>query len=75
MGALILELSGSVSELMYKPLPQGDPKQRCPELNRAREVLGWDPRVSTREGLSRTINWFAKRIERESRLEIESTTG
>ena len=49
------------SELVYKPLPQDDPMQRCPDITRAREALGWEPRVSAEEGLSRTIEWFAQR--------------
>ena len=44
---LILELSGSPSEFTYKPLPEDDPKQRCPDITRAKE------------GLSRTLRWFA----------------
>jgi nucleoside-diphosphate-sugar epimerase len=60
VAALILELSNSASELVYEPLPhQDDPKQRCPDVTRAREVLGWEPRVAAKEGLSRTIGWFA----------------
>ena len=61
---LVLELSGSPSELVYEPLPTDDPKQRCPDISRAREVLNWEPRVGAEEGLSRTLRWFAeKKIE------------
>ena len=61
---LILKLSGSQSssKLIYKPLPKDDPKQRCPDIRRAREVLGWEPRVCAEEGLLHTIGWFAKRL-------------
>ena len=68
VAGLIVELSGSTSELVYEPLPQDDPKQRCPDVRRAREVLGWEPRVGAPEGLSRTIEWFA---ERHARSEAE----
>ncbi|MDQ3658581.1 MAG: SDR family oxidoreductase [Actinomycetota bacterium] len=61
---LILELSGSGSEIVYKPLPQDDPKQRCPDITRARETLGWEPRTPAREGLEATINWFVGRFGR-----------
>jgi len=61
---LILELSGSRSEIVYKPLPQDDPKQRCPDITRAREALGWEPRTPAREGLEATINWFEQRVGR-----------
>ena len=57
---LVLELSGSPSELTYKPLPEDDPKQRCPDISRARTSLGWEPRIPAEEGLSRTLEWFAK---------------
>jgi dTDP-glucose 4,6-dehydratase len=60
---MIIELSGSESELVYEPLPEDDPKrrcpERCPEVSRAREVLDWEPRVPAREGLERTLEWFA----------------
>jgi len=61
VAGLILELSGSASELRFEPLPQDDPKQRCPDITRARESLGWEPKVPAREGLQKTIEWFARR--------------
>ena len=73
---LVLELSGSPSELVYKPLPEDDPKQRCPDITRAREVLGWEPRVSAEEGLSRTLHWFAQReAKRQAGQRTRSTAG
>ncbi|MGB3634447.1 MAG: UDP-glucuronic acid decarboxylase family protein [Rubrobacteraceae bacterium] len=60
VAGLILELSGIESSIMYKPLPADDPKQRCPDITRARDRLGWEPRVSAREGLKDTIIWFSK---------------
>ncbi len=60
---IILELSGSESGIVHKPLPKDDPKQRCPDITRAREVLGWEPKVSAEEGLRRTFDWFAGRRE------------
>ena len=73
---LVLELSGSPSGLVYKPLPEDDPKQRCPDITRAREVLGWEPRVSAEEGLSRTLRWFAQReAKRQAGQRTGSTTG
>jgi dTDP-glucose 4,6-dehydratase len=61
---LVLELSGSESSLVHEPLPQDDPKQRCPDITRAKETLGWEPRVGGREGLKKTLEWFAGRLER-----------
>ncbi len=66
MAGLILELSGSASELVHKPLPKDDPKQRCPDITRARDSLGWEPEVLAREGLGLTLNWFAERLEAAS---------
>ncbi|MGH9380291.1 MAG: UDP-glucuronic acid decarboxylase family protein [Thermoanaerobaculia bacterium] len=54
----ILELTGSASEIDYRPLPVDDPKVRQPDIGRAREVLGWEPRVPLEEGLARTIEYF-----------------
>jgi dTDP-glucose 4,6-dehydratase len=59
VAGLILELSGSESTVTHKPLPADDPKQRCPDITRARETLGWEPRVSARDGLKETISWFS----------------
>ena len=58
---LVLELSGSDSPVVSRPLPEDDPKQRCPDISRAREILGWEPRVGAREGLRITLDWFARR--------------
>jgi len=66
VAVLILKLSASASELLYEPLPEDDPKQRCPDITRAREALGWEPKVPAEEGLSRTIKWFVERTEREA---------
>lgn len=54
----VLALTGSKSELSYAPLPIDDPKQRQPDITRARQSLGWEPRVSLREGLIKTIAYF-----------------
>ena len=55
---LVLELTGSSSTIEYRPLPQDDPMQRRPDITLARTVLGWEPKVDVREGLTRTIDWF-----------------
>ncbi len=54
----IVALTGSVSKINYKPLPQDDPKKRKPDITRAREELGWEPRINLREGLQKTIAYF-----------------
>ena len=58
---LILSLSQSESSIIYKPLPEDDPRQRCPDISRARESLGWEPQVSAKEGLDLTMKWFTNR--------------
>ncbi|MGH9843400.1 MAG: UDP-glucuronic acid decarboxylase family protein [Blastocatellia bacterium] len=58
---LILRLTGSQSEIVYRPLPEDDPKNRRPDNSRAREVLGWEPRISVEEGLQKTIEWYRGR--------------
>lgn len=55
---LIIELTGSQSEIIYKELPQDDPKTRRPDTAKARRVLGWEPQVPIKEGLRRTIEHF-----------------
>jgi UDP-glucuronate decarboxylase len=54
----VLELTGSNSELIFKPLPQDDPKQRRPDITLAKEKLGWEPKITLREGLVPTIAYF-----------------
>ena len=58
----ILELTGSASELVFKPLPQDDPKVRRPDIDRARRVLGWEPKIDRHEGLSRTLKYFRAHV-------------
>lgn len=58
----ILELTGSSSRIVYRPLPQDDPKQRQPDITKARNILGWEPRVNRKEGLSRTLGYFREAL-------------
>jgi dTDP-glucose 4,6-dehydratase len=57
---LVLELVGLPSRIELHPLPQDDPTRRRPDITRARDLLGWYPQVSVREGIARTIEWHAK---------------
>ncbi len=59
---LVVELTGSTSEVVMHPLPSDDPKLRRPDITRARDELGWEPRVQLREGLERTIEWFRSEL-------------
>ncbi len=57
----ILKLSGGKSQIVYRPLPEDDPKVRQPDISLARKLLGWEPKVDRSEGLKRTLEYF-KRI-------------
>jgi len=54
----IIELTDSKSEIIFKELPEDDPVRRCPDITKAKEILGWEPKVSLEEGLIKTIEWF-----------------
>jgi UDP-glucuronate decarboxylase len=56
----VIALTGSKSEIVYKPLPVDDPKQRCPDISLARSLLKWEPTVALDEGLQKTIAYFRK---------------
>jgi len=58
LAEVVIEMTGSTSEIIFEDLPQDDPMQRRPDITRAREVLGWSPDVTLREGLVPTIEWF-----------------
>ncbi len=58
----IIELTGSKSNIVFKPLPQDDPKIRQPNIERAQRILGWEPRVQRREGLAKTLEYFKKKM-------------
>jgi dTDP-glucose 4,6-dehydratase len=59
---LVLKLTGSNSPVTYEPLPVDDPKQRRPDITRARELLGWDPKVDLETGLRQTIEYFRGKV-------------
>jgi dTDP-glucose 4,6-dehydratase len=58
----IIEMTGSKSRIVYKPLPVDDPKVRKPDITRARTLLGWEPKVELREGLTSTIEYFKTKV-------------
>jgi nucleoside-diphosphate-sugar epimerase len=60
LAELVLRLTGSSSPLVYEPLPEDDPARRRPDVTKANELLGWEPSVTTEEGLRRTIEWFLR---------------
>jgi dTDP-glucose 4,6-dehydratase len=58
----IIRATGSRSRVVFKPLPQDDPKQRQPDITKARKILGWEPKVPLAEGLVKTIEYFRRRV-------------
>jgi dTDP-glucose 4,6-dehydratase len=58
----IIRLARSRSEIVFRPLPEDDPRVRQPDITRARTLLGWEPRVDTDDGLARTIEWYRERL-------------
>ena len=58
LAELIISITGSDSKIEYRPLPQDDPRVRCPDISRARDLLGWAPKVELEDGLGRTLEWF-----------------
>jgi dTDP-glucose 4,6-dehydratase len=59
---IIIRLTGSNSQIVYRPLPEDDPKVRQPDITRARTLLGWEPKVPLEEGLTKTLEYFKTKI-------------
>jgi dTDP-glucose 4,6-dehydratase len=58
----IIKMTGSKSQIVYRPLPEDDPKVRQPDITRARTLLGWEPTVALEEGLTKTLEYFRKKV-------------
>jgi dTDP-glucose 4,6-dehydratase len=61
---IVLAVTGSKSRIVYEPLPQDDPKQRCPDITKARQLLAWEPTVQLEEGLKLSLEYFRNAVER-----------
>jgi UDP-glucuronate decarboxylase len=71
----VIGLTGSSSKIVYRPLPEDDPKQRCPDISLAMRLLAWEPRVQLRDGLMKTIEYFEQLLRsdpKDERLPIPS---
>ena len=71
----VISLTGSSSKIAYRPLPEDDPSQRCPDIGVAQNLLGWVPRVQLRDGLMKTIEYFERLLRShpsDERLPIRS---
>jgi UDP-glucuronate decarboxylase len=64
LAKVVIELTGSRSSVIHQPLPSDDPKQRCPDITRAKQELGWEPSIKLRQGLMRTIEYFDELLKR-----------
>jgi dTDP-glucose 4,6-dehydratase len=65
LARFVLEVTGSTSGITYEPLPEDDPTRRCPDITLARTALGWEPRTGLRDGIERTIEYFARKVQLE----------
>jgi len=64
----VLAVTGSSSNLCYEPLPQDDPKQRCPDITKAKTILGWEPRIRLRDGLKMSLEYFRDGVQKLSKI-------
>ncbi|HEX2040400.1 MAG TPA: UDP-glucuronic acid decarboxylase family protein [Acidimicrobiales bacterium] len=64
LAQVVLEVTGSSSEIVHEPLPVDDPTRRRPDIAKARELLGWEPRIPLREGIEHTVPWFREVLAR-----------
>ncbi len=58
----VIKVTGSKSKIAHRPLPQDDPKRRCPDITRARKWLNWEPQVALADGLAKTVEWYKGKI-------------
>jgi dTDP-glucose 4,6-dehydratase len=63
---LVLDVVGSTSKIQRMPLPQDDPKQRCPDISKAKRLLGWEPAITLKQGLLLSLDYFRKEVAEES---------
>jgi dTDP-glucose 4,6-dehydratase len=63
---LVLKVTGSKSRIRHEPLPQDDPKQRCPDISKARRLLGWEPKVDLESGLRLSLDYFTQAVAEEA---------
>jgi len=68
-------ITGNKAELVFKPLPQDDPKRRCPDIRKAQRLLHWEPKVSLEEGLKLTLEYFQKKVAEERNLTRQNSGG
>jgi UDP-glucuronate decarboxylase len=70
MAEIVVDITGSASKIVHRPLPTDDPKQRQPEISKAQELLGWRPTVPLRVGLTKTAVYFEELLARETAIAV-----
>ena len=63
LASMVISLTGSRARIVHRPLPQDDPRQRQPDISKAKELMSWAPRTNLKDGLVRTISYFEKLLE------------
>ena len=61
----VIKVTGSKSKIAYEPLPEDDPKQRRPDITKARRLLGWEPKIDLETGLGMSLDYFKKAVTEE----------
>ncbi len=72
---MVLKVTGSRSPIVFEPLPQDDPKQRCPDITQAKELLGWKPKIDLETGLKLSLDYFRKAIAADDAAETAESAG
>jgi dTDP-glucose 4,6-dehydratase len=62
----VIEVTGSKSKIKYESLPQDDPKQRCPDISKAKRLFGWEPKIALESGLKMSLDYFKRAVEKTS---------
>jgi UDP-glucuronate decarboxylase len=75
LASQIKELTGSRSKIVHRPLPQDDPRQRCPDISKAQELLKWQPQTALRDGLTRTIAYFQELLRDNAARDMLTSSG
>ncbi len=71
LAEIVIDLTGSRSRIVHRPLPHDDPKQRRPDISKANDLLSWSPTIQLRTGLRQTIGYFEQMLTQEDRAEID----
>jgi len=72
---MVLQVTGSKSPIVFEPLPQDDPRQRCPDITQATELLGWKPKIDLETGLKLSLDYFRKAIAADDATEAVESAG